>query len=93
LSCEIKNGHAVLTVSYRVEYTGFSTREFSLFTKQQNAVLIGSLKDGSTTLDASRSEITPHQFETIYNFDSETLQDFLQYNRAELRAIARGHDT
>lgn len=92
LSCEIRNGRAVLTVSYRVEYMEYSPDDPPLFTKQQNAVLISSLRDGSTLLDASRSDMTAREFETIYNFDSESRDDFLQYNRAELRAIARGHD-
>ena len=92
LSCELRDGHVILTVAYRVEYSGFSTRDFPLFTKQQKAVLIGSLKDGSTSLEVSSSEMTAREFETIYNFDSERRRDFLQYNRAELRAIVRGHN-
>ena len=68
VSCEIQNGHAVLTVSYTLKYTNYSDRAVPLFTSPKNAVLIGSLKDGSTTLDAAHSQISPREFETVYNF-------------------------
>ena len=85
VSCEIKNGRASLTVSYTVEYFGPLNDDRPLFTKQKKAVLVES------SIDATQSEITPHEFETIYNIDSMGPEDFLAYNRAELRAIARGN--
>jgi hypothetical protein len=88
LSCEIKNGWAILNVSYTVEYT----EDVPLFTKRKTAVLVASLRDGSSFIDTARSEISPHELETIYNFDSMGTEDFLRYNRAELRAIATGSD-
>lgn len=69
VSCQIRNGHAVLTVAYTLEYTRHSDPDVPLFTKRKKAVLIGSLKDGSTTVDAAHSEISPREFETIYNFN------------------------
>ena len=90
LSCEIKNGWSILNVSYTVEYT---TRDMPLFTKRKTAVLVESLRDGSFFVDAARSEISPHELETIYNFDSMGTEDFLQYNRSELRAIATGNNS
>ena len=90
MSCDIENGRATLKVSYTIEYFGYDT---SLFTKRKTAVLIRSLKDGSSFVDAARSEISPYEFETIYNFDSMDDDDFLTYNRAELRAIATGNDS
>jgi hypothetical protein len=55
--------------------------------------MVQSLRDGSSFVDTARSEITPHELETIYNFDSMGTEDFLQYNRAELRAIATGNNS
>lgn len=89
VSCEIKNGHAILKVSYTVEYFGYQTH---LFTKQKTVVLGSSLPDGSPFVLAGLSEITPHEFETIYNFDSMSEDDFLTYNHDELCAIATGND-
>lgn len=68
VSCEIQNGHAVLTVVYTLQYTNHSAPDVPVFTSRKKAVLIGSLADGSTTLDAAHSEITPREFETVYNF-------------------------
>ena len=90
VSCDIKNVRATLKVSYTIEYFGYDT---SLFTKQKTAVLVRSLKDGSSLVDAARSEITPYELETIYNFDSMGEDDFLTFNRAELHAIATGSDS
>lgn len=83
VSCEIKNGRAILTVSFTVEYLADN---LSLFTKRKTAVLVDS------EIDAAKSEITPHEYETIYNFDSMGPKEFLRYNRTELRAIASGND-
>ena len=69
VSCQIRNGHAVLTVAYTLKYTRYSAPEIPVFTQRKKAMLIGSLKDGSTTVDAAHSEISPRQFETIYNFN------------------------
>ena len=69
LSCRIEKGHAVLTVAYTLKYTGYSHPEVPFFTSRKKAVLIGSLKDGSTTVDAAHSEISPREFETVYNFN------------------------
>ena len=90
MSCDIENGRATLKVSYTVEYFGSDT---PLFTKRKTAVLVESFRDGSSFVDAARSEISPDEFETIYNFDSMGEDDFLTYNRAELRAIATGRDS
>ena len=92
LSCEIKDGHAILNLAYRVEYSAFSGRNIPLFTKQKTAVLVTSLKDDSARIDTARSQITPREFETIYNFDSMGPLEFWEYNRNELRTIANGND-
>jgi hypothetical protein len=69
VSCQIQGGHAVLTVAYTLKYTGYSDRDVPFFTSRKKAVLIGSLADGSTTLDAAHSEISTREFETVYNFN------------------------
>ncbi len=89
VSCEVENGRAKLKVSYTVEYFGYDTH---LFTKQRTVVLGGSRRDGSSFVLAGESEIAPHEFETIYHFDSMLEDDFLTYNRDELRAIAAADD-
>jgi len=89
LSCEIKNGHAILTVAYTVEYS----YDIPLFKKQQKVVLIGSLKNGSTRLDAAHSAVQPVEFDSVYNLIWLTDAQFLAYNRVELRAIALGKNT
>ena len=93
LSCEIKHGRAILELSYTVEYSTFGSEPIELFTKKQTAVLVQSLNNDSSFIEDAQSEITPHEFETIYNFDSMGPEEFLQYNRAELRAIATGNDS
>ena len=92
VSIEIERGQPILTVAYTVEYSDRFEAESPLFTKQQRVVLRGSLRDGSTVLDAARSEVTREEFDTIYNFDNMGQREFLQYNRSELRAIASGHN-
>ncbi|HEV2837374.1 MAG TPA: hypothetical protein VGW58_18785, partial [Pyrinomonadaceae bacterium] len=88
VSCEIKDRQVILTVSYRVEYGDYSSDKVPLFTRQQTAVLRGSLKNGSAVLDVGTSEVAPGEFESIYNFDSMGPDQFVKYNYAELRAIA-----
>ena len=88
LSCEIRDGEAILTVSYKVEYSS----DIPLFSKQQNVVLIGSLKNGSTRLGAADSEVQPSEFDSIYNNYWMNDVTFARYNRAELREIALGKD-
>ena len=92
VSCEIKNGKAIVDVAYTVEYSGHSDKEIPLFTTRKTAVLVGSRRNGFTRVDTARSEISPNELETIYNFDSMGEEDFLTYNREELRAIAIGDD-
>ena len=88
VSCEIRNGRAILKVSYTVEYFGgvITEHDTPLFTTRKMAVLVDS------NIDPTTSEISPHEYETIYNFDSMGPEEFLRYNRDELRAIANGND-
>lgn len=87
-SCEIEGQHAILMVSYTVEYS----YDVPLFEKQQKVVFIGSLQDGSTRLDAAHSDIPRYEFDSIYNDWTNDAQ-FLSYNHSELRAIALGNNT
>ena len=93
VSCEAQAGSVKVTVSYAIEYSiyGADDRK-SLFTKQQTAVLIGAIGSGTTRLEPGGSNITQHEFETVFNFDSMGEEEFVNYNRSELRAIAAGRD-
>jgi hypothetical protein len=93
VSCEIEAGRMKATVSYTARYFGRDDEDDKgLFTKQQTAVLTAVVGSDSTNLIAGASNITNHEFETVFNFDSMGDDEFLQYNRAELRAIAAGRD-
>ena len=94
VSSQVKGGNVSLTVSYRVDYWMPSDLKRPLFTKRQTAVLKGLVKDGGALApDPATSQIAPREYFTIYNFDSMEKNDFLQYNRAELRALARGRNS
>lgn len=93
ISCEIEGRRMKTTVAYSVEYFLYDEgKRTILFSKQQTAVLTATVGRDSTRLDASASNMTPHEFETIFNFDSMGDDEFLNYNRSELRAIAAGND-
>lgn len=93
VSCETNGGRAIVNVSYSVEYSrDLGTESVDFFDKQQNAVFEGLLRDGYGSFNRARSTMTRHENETIYNFDSMTDDNFLNYNRPELRAIAVGND-
>ena len=96
ISCKVKNQHAIVRVAYSVEYAAHTPHRsdpLSLFTTQKTAVLISSLRSGETFLNAKLSDISQHEWETIYNFDSMGEDDFLRYNQPELRALAVGKDS
>lgn len=90
VSCKLEAGRMKTTVSYTVQY--FHEFEKSLFTKQQTAVLTATVGRHSTRLVPAASNITNHEFETVFNFDSMGDDEFLNYNGSELRAIALGSD-
>ena len=93
VSCEVKGGRLKAMVSYTVEYSLHTgNHETTLFTKHQTAVLTGADGGGPTRLDTSLSNITKHEFETVFNFDSMGDKEFLNYNSSELHAIAVGRD-
>jgi hypothetical protein len=89
VSCEAEGGRARVTVSYDIEYADDNTR---LFVKRQTAAMEGSFREG-LTINASRSNITSHEFDSVYNYFSMDEDDFLTYNETELRAIAVGKDS
>jgi hypothetical protein len=93
VAAEVKEGKFVLTLSYAVEYSGAGpSGELPLFTKQQQVLLVNSLKHQTYYVDEARSEIAPVEFESIYNYDTMKAIDFVSYNRFELWAIANGTD-
>lgn len=90
VSCEIKGERAILNVSYTVEYFGFEGADKPLFSKTQKAILVGAVGSADSFLDAAHSEMSQGEFESVYNFDSLSPEEFLEYNHSELRAIALG---
>lgn len=90
VSCEMNGGQVILTVAYTVEYSEFPAGGISLFTKRQKAVLVGSPGKGASFVDVAQSEMSQDEFDSIYNIDSMGPQEFLKYNRSELRTIAGG---
>ena len=92
VSGEVKDGNFILTLSFTLQYSGRTLGDLPLFTKKQKVVLVNSLKSRSYRVDEARSEMSPVEFESIYNFDSLNEADFLRYNRFELFAIALGND-
>ena len=90
VSAEMEPGKFVLTLAYKVEYSGRRLGELPLFTKQQTVVLVNFLKDRSYYVDEARSDVAAVEFESVYNYDSMNEADFLRYNRNELFAIANG---
>ena len=96
ISCKVKNQHAIVRVAYSVEYAAHvphRSDQLSLFTTKKTAVLVSSLRSGETFLNAKLSDMSKREWETIYNFDSMSEEDFLRYNETELRAIAVGKDS
>jgi hypothetical protein len=93
VSCQTDRWSVIVEVSYSVEYFGdLGTESVDLFGKQQTAVFAGSLLGGYASFNPTGSTMSQRENETIYNFDSMGEDDFLNYNRAELRALAGGND-
>lgn len=95
VSLEVSNGRAIveldLSVSYSMPaYDASSVTE--LFGKRQRATLIKKLSSDSPVLDASRSDLSQDEFDSVYNIDSLYSEAFVQYNFVELSRIATGRD-
>ena len=96
ISCETTGDRAKVVIEFTVEYSAWTDSELkciSLFTKRQRAVLTRSLSGREPMLDRTRSEVSQHELESIYNIDSMTEEDFLKYNHSQLRQIAAGNDS
>ena len=91
ISCEVRGNRARVRVAYNLRYW-YDDEETPLFNKQQVAVIEGPFQGERTILNKVGSNITAHEFDSIYNYDSMTPDDFLTYNRSELHSIALGRD-
>ncbi|HEX5703780.1 MAG TPA: hypothetical protein VFX97_11315 [Pyrinomonadaceae bacterium] len=94
VSLEVSHGRAIVELDLSVSYSmpAYDTSPVTeLFSKRQRATLIKKLSSGSPVLDASRSDLSQHEFDSVYNIDSLYGEDFVKYNFAELSQIATGN--
>jgi len=87
LSCELAGNQSKLTVEFTIDYRTPDDKRVPLFSKRQTAVFIKS-KNGKPVLNPGDSSITEHEMAHVYNIDSMTDTDFLQYNYSELLNLA-----
>ncbi len=87
VSCSLEDGRTIVTILYTIHYSVWlPEKEFQLFTKQQTAVIV-SREGRGEVLDSDRSEMSTLEYNVIYSYHSMTRNDFLKYNRAELREM------
>ena len=60
--------------------------------KTQRAVYVKRSNSKTYHFDASESELSRHELESVYNIDSLTGEDFLKYNYEDLLKIALGNN-
>jgi hypothetical protein len=89
ISCELTGNQTKLTVEFTIDYWtwSFDDKRLPLFSKRKTDVFIKS-KNRKPVLDPNDSGITQHEMAHIYNIDSMTDIDFLQYNYDELLILA-----
>jgi len=95
ISCEVTEDRAIVTIEFTIEYSTWSVSEqdyVTLFTKRQRAVLTRRPGGGTRIVDRTRSQVSQHEMESIYNIDSMTEEDFLKYNYSQLLEIASGEN-
>jgi hypothetical protein len=89
LSCENINGRKQVTVEFNIDYSGSTPgNKEPLFSKRQIAEFLQS-SNADTQLDPKHSTVTNRELDHVYNVDSMTDLDFLQYNYSELEQLAR----
>ena len=77
------------TVKYSI-YDGDSRTP--VLNKKQRAVYVKRSNSITYHFDASESDLSRHELESVYNIDSLTSEDFLKYNHEDLLRIARGNN-
>ena len=95
VSCQVDHGRATVELDLFVTYSFYDRDARShrkLFAKRQRATLVRRSGSDSGVLDASRSDLSNSEFESVYNVDSLYRELFVKYNFAELSEIAIGKD-
>ena len=96
ISCQVKGNQAIVTIEFAINYSIWSVSERQdrpLFNKRQKAILTRSMgSERRATVDRTRSEVSQHELESVFNIDSMTEADFLKYNYSQLLEIAGGRD-
>ena len=95
-SCEVKHGQAIVELDLSVEYSAYDPEGhqfIDLFKKRQRATLLQRLNEDSHVLDARRSNLSKHEFDSVYNVDSLYEDDFVRFYFAELSRIAASRNS
>lgn len=95
ISCEMTGDRTIVSIEFTIDYSTWSFSEqepYPLFTKRQKVVLTTRLGGEKRIVDRTRSQVSQHELESIYNIDSMTEEDFLKYNYSQLREIATGEN-
>jgi hypothetical protein len=93
LSRGVVSAEIRFTVQYWRENPANAGAGTLLFTKVQRASFSRQVGTDRQVLNGKRSDLTQRELDNVYNIDSLTNEDFLQYNDAELSAIATGRDS
>jgi len=88
VDCTVRQGAVNVEFAYSVIYWG----DTNLFSQQHKVISTNRLGDFANRFDPARSNITEPEFESVYNIDSLSNEDFLQYNYGEMSQIASGRD-
>lgn len=94
-NASLKNGDFRIEIEFKVKYDTWNQEndlEVPLLSKRQRAVYRKSQGSERAHLIASESNISQAEIDAIYNVDSCDYNDFLKYNRKELKALGRRHD-
>ncbi|MGH9427046.1 MAG: hypothetical protein ACRD2L_12180 [Terriglobia bacterium] len=97
VSLKVRGGVVSAEIRFTVQYWGedraTAGEGMLLFAKLQTALFTGQVGTGKQVIDPNRSDLTQRELDDVYNIDSLTDEGFLQYNDAELSAIAKGRDS
>lgn len=78
--------------TFEVEFSVTYDDDGTMFSKQQKAVFVRRPKSGKYYLDAAASDLSQNELESVYNIDSLSNEDFLNYNYDDLLKIAVGEN-
>lgn len=93
LNCSLVEGKAKVELEYSVKYSTSRHifNDLVLWSKTQRAVFV-KVGNADSHLVENLSRLTTHEVESVYEVDSLSDEELLQYNYADLLIIARGKD-